>query len=66
MNDQYDTFVVFCALTTRMYTEMDAALKGAFYESSINGFKPVDIYGCNAEGACTTHTVATVTAGRAA
>lgn len=66
MSDQYDTYVVFCAQTTRMYTELDAALKGAFYESSINGFNPVDIYACNADGVCTTHAVATVTAGRAA
>ena len=62
----YDTYVVFCAQTTRMYTEIDAALRGAFYESAITGFKPVDIWASASDGTISADAVATVTAGRAA
>lgn len=66
MSDKYDTFVLFCAQSTRMYTELSAALNAAFYESAITGFKPVDIWAAASDGSISADAVATVTAGKAA
>ena len=66
MNDKYDSFVVFCTDSTRMYTELSAALNAAFYESAITGFKPVEIWAVASDGSVSADAVATVIAGRAA
>lgn len=59
-----DTFIVFCAQTTRMFDNMGAALNAAFYESSINHFISVPVYGLDSADGQASVVLATVQANK--
>lgn len=58
----FDTFFVFCTQTTRMFDNLSAALNAAYYESSIDHLRSVDVYAINSTDGSASIVVATVQA----